>query len=58
MERARSLDLKCVPQIRSEMNRSGMLRWPMDPLSTVEILNEHVWSDPSDHNLRVPISSI
>jgi hypothetical protein len=58
MERARPLDLKCAPQIRFEINRSGTRRWLMDPLSTVEILNEHTRSDPSDQNLRVPFSSI
>jgi hypothetical protein len=29
----------------------------MDPPSTTEILNEHARTDPSDHDLRVPISS-
>jgi hypothetical protein len=36
--------------------RLDLKRRPMDPPSTVEILNEYARPDPSDHNLRVPIA--
>jgi hypothetical protein len=45
-------------QIRLCYLRNSTPRWPMDLPSMVQSLNERAWSDPSDHNLTVPVISI
>jgi hypothetical protein len=51
-------DFHSSVQIKPYRPRNGTLLWPTDLPSTVEILNECAWSDSSDRDLTIPVTSI